>query len=97
MTGDKMDELLLDLAQNQKESNHNLVKVFIVTVICFTILLVAMITGFFIYESHFEIVESGYTYEYDQEANSGDSGTAIVNGNGEINYGESKNPQESDN
>ena len=97
MAIDKMDELLLDLAKSQKESNRNMVKMFIVATVCFTVLLVTMIIAFIYYESQFETIDSKYTYEYDQEAEATDGGTAIVNGDGEVNYGTSKDTQESDN
>lgn len=86
-----INKLLLDMTQNQKMSNNNLVKVFIATIICYTILLISMVVGFFIYESQFEIIDTetqSYEYDYDQEANAEDGGTAIVNGNGEITWQE---------
>lgn len=72
------NKLLLEMVKNQKESNHNLVKVFITTIICFALLLVTMVVGFFVYESQFEFIEGEYEYSYEQETNDDSS---IINGN----------------
>ena len=87
------NRLLLDMVQNQKLSTQNLVKTFITTIICYTIILVTMIVGFFIYESQFEVIESGYeTMNQEQEANSDNGGDAIgiINNNGDWSYGNGK-------
>lgn len=49
-----MNRLLLEMVKNQKETNRNNLKVFIVTIVCYTLLLISMIVGFFVYESQFE-------------------------------------------
>ena len=70
------NKLLLEMIKHQKSSMKNLIKVFIVTIIGYTALLITMVIGFFVYESQFETIEGQYeTYEYDQE----------VDGEGEIN------------
>ena len=87
------NRLLLDMVHNQKISTQNLVKTFITTIICYTIILVTMIVGFFIYESQFEVIESGYeTMSQEQESNSDNGGDAIgiINNNGDWSYGNSK-------
>ena len=50
------NKLLLQMVKNQKENNKNMIRVFIITMCCMTILLVSMIVGFFVYESQFETV-----------------------------------------
>lgn len=51
------NKLLLKMVKNQKENTKSVIKVFIVTVICYTALLISMVIGFFVYESQFEIVD----------------------------------------
>lgn len=68
------NKLLLEMVKNQKASNKNLTKVFISTIIGYTVILIAMVTGFFIYESQYETVESGSIktqteFEIDQNTN----------------------------
>lgn len=48
------NKLLLQMVKNQKENNKNMIRVFIITMCCMTILLVSMVVGFFVYESQFE-------------------------------------------
>lgn len=55
---DAMNELLLEVVKNQKRTNKSLMRAFIVVVICYTIILVSMIVGFFYYESQFETQET---------------------------------------
>ena len=55
---DAMNELLLEVVKNQKRTNKSLMRAFMVVVICYTIILVAMIFGFFYYESQFEVKET---------------------------------------
>jgi len=75
------NKLLLEMVKNQKSSNKNLVKLFMVTIICYTVLLIAMVAGFFIYESQFDVVQGQYeTYEYNQEA----EGEGIEFNNGDV-------------
>ena len=47
------NKLLLQMVKNQKENNKNMIKVFIITMCCMTVLLVSMVIGFFVYESKF--------------------------------------------
>lgn len=64
------NKLLLEMVKNQKASNKNLTKVFISTIIGYTALMIAMIIGFFVYESQFE-TDITDKYSIEQEA-SGD-------------------------
>lgn len=50
------NKLLLDMVKSQRESFSNLIKVFIVTIVCYTLLLISGVVGFFWYESQFETV-----------------------------------------
>lgn len=77
------NKLLLEMVQNQKSNSSNLVKIFIVTIICYTVLLLSMIIGYFVYESQFETLQTITSQEAD--TNGGD---AIIN-SGDLNYGES--------
>lgn len=62
-----MNKLLVEMVKNQKAAIKNLVKVFIATIICYTVLLIAIVVGFFVYESQFEVLDTQYeTYEFDQ-------------------------------
>ena len=44
------NELLLDMVKNQRNNMSNFVRVFVVVVVCYTLILVSMIVGFFVYE-----------------------------------------------
>lgn len=46
-----VNNLLLDMVKNQRENNKNMVKVFITSIICLTMILLCGIFGFFYYES----------------------------------------------
>lgn len=50
------NRVLLELSKNQKENNKSLLKVLIINMICYTLLLMTLIIGFFVYESQFDIV-----------------------------------------
>ncbi len=78
------NKLLLEMVQNQKENNENLIKVLKITIICFTLLFITLVTGFFVYESQFETLQTVTTQEADTNG-----GNAIING-GDFNYGESE-------
>lgn len=78
------NRLLLDMLQNQKLNIKSLVRVFVMVIICYTILLLSMVVGFFIYESQFETLQTVTTQEADTMG-----GNAIINGSGEMYYGES--------
>lgn len=86
---DSTNKLLVEMIKNQKDNAKNLIKVFISTIICYTVLLIAMVIGFFVYESQFEVVETQWDSSISQEAISDGSGNAIVNNGGDVNYGES--------
>lgn len=68
-----LNKLLLEMNRNQKESNNSLIKTFIATVICFTVLLISMVLGFFWYESQFEMTEKVVTETITQEVSGTDS------------------------
>lgn len=48
-------KLLLEIVQSEKRANSNTTKLFLITVVMYTIVLVSMIFGFILYESQFEI------------------------------------------
>lgn len=79
-----VNRLLIDMVNNQKENYRSFKKVFIVTVVCLTLIIISMIAGFFIYESQFETLQTVTTQEADAQG-----GNAIINGSGEMYYGES--------
>lgn len=89
---DSTNKLLLEMVKNQKDNIKNLVKVFIATIICYTILLLGSVIGFFIYESQFETIDSNYDYSMDQNTEAEGEGDAIgiINSNGDWSYGESE-------
>ena len=76
-----LNKLLLEMNKNQKESNSSLIKTFIITVICFTVLLISMVFGFFWYESQFEVTEKVVTETITQEVSGTDSEINNVEGN----------------
>lgn len=80
------NKLLLEMVKNQKINSTNLVKIFIITIICYTVLLLSMVVGFFYYESQFETFQTVTTQEADTNG-----GNAIINSGGDVNYGESEN------
>lgn len=53
--------LLLEMLRNQRGNAKRMLKMFIITVLCYTVLLVTMIVGFFVYESQFEVTEKVIT------------------------------------
>ena len=74
------NKLLLDMVKNQRSALKSLTKIFIITLSCYTFLVIAMVVGFFIYESQFDVVQGQYeTYEYNQEAEG--ENAEINNGN----------------
>jgi len=82
-----VNKLLLEMVKNQKANSKSIFKMFIATVICYTIVLVTLIICIFIYEGQFETIDSQYMIE--QSAESDNNGNAIVNNGGDVNYGES--------
>ena len=86
MSYDKTQEeatnrLLLDMVKNQKEYISGVLKIFIITLVCYTLILISMIIGFFIYESQFEteVVETQTTIT--QEVSGDGSDINNVEGN----------------
>lgn len=74
------NKLLMEMVVNQKETAKANLKLFIVTIICYTIVLVSMVVGYFIYESQFDVVDSNLNYEYEQEVSGEDSEINNVSG-----------------
>lgn len=76
------NKLLLQMVKNQKENNKNMIRVFIITMCCMTVLLVSMVVGFFVYESQFETeLETTTETTITQEASGEDSTINNVEGN----------------
>ena len=75
------NKLLLDMVKNQKEYINGIFKILIITLICYTLILISMIVGFFIYESQFEteVVETQTTIT--QEVSGDGSDINNVEGN----------------
>ena len=74
------NKLLLEMVKNQKAANKNLTKVFMSVIIGYTVLLLGMIAGFFIYESQFETIETD-KYSIEQEASGEEAEINNVLGN----------------
>lgn len=76
------NKLLLDMVKNQKENANNNFKIFIVTIICYTLILISMVIGFFVYESQFEVTDEIITTEtVTQEVSGEDSEINNIEGN----------------
>lgn len=76
------NKLLLQMVKNQKENNKNMIRVFIITMCCMTILLVSMVVGFFVYEGQFETeLETTTETTITQEVSGKDSTINNVDGN----------------
>lgn len=76
------NKLLLQMVKNQKENNKNMIRVFIITMCCMTVLLVSMVIGFFVYESQFETeLETTTETTITQEVSGEDSAINNVEGN----------------
>lgn len=71
-TTEATNKLLLEMVKNQKSANKNLTKVFISAIIGYTLLLIAMVVGFFMYESQYETAEQT-EISVDQEASGEDA------------------------
>lgn len=77
-----MNKLLLEMVKTQKNNTKSLIKVFITTIVCYTMLLIAMTIGFFWYESQFEVTEEIATTEtITQEVSGENSEINNVEGN----------------
>lgn len=72
------NKLLLEMVKNQKAGNRNLTKVFISAIIGYTVIVLGMIAGFFVYESQFEIKDE---YSIEQEASGEEAEINNVLGN----------------
>lgn len=66
------NKLLLEMVKNQRDNTKNIVRLFIITVVCYTAILIAMIVGFFWYESQFVYTEEIVTEEVITQEVSGD-------------------------
>lgn len=76
------NKLLLDMVKNQKENAKCIFRAFVITICCYTALLVTMIVGFFVYESQYETAEIVTTTEtVTQEVSGTDSTINNVEGN----------------
>lgn len=75
-----LNTVLLEMNKNQKEANKSLVRAFIVTIVCMTLLLISMVVRFFWYESQFEITEQVVTETITQEVSGSDSEINNVEG-----------------
>ena len=76
------NKLLLQMVKNQKENNKNMIRIFIITMCCMTILLVSMVVGFFVYENQFETeLETTTETTITQEVSGEDSTINNVEGN----------------
>lgn len=52
-----VNALLLEMVRNQRGNNKCVLRVFVIAITCYAVLLVAMVIGFFVYESQFEVTE----------------------------------------
>lgn len=52
-----VNAMLLEMVRNQRGNNKCVLKVFVITIICYTVLLVTMVVGFFAHESQLEVTE----------------------------------------
>lgn len=69
------NKLLLEMAKNQKENIRNIIRVFIITIFCYTLILISMVVGFFVYESQFETIETETITETVTQEVSGENST----------------------
>lgn len=77
-----MNKLLLELVKTQKKNTKSLIRVFVVTIICYTVLLISMTLGFFWYESQFETTSTSSIEEtITQEVSGENSQINNVQGN----------------
>lgn len=78
-----VNKMLLDIIKNQKENDGKIFKLYMTTIICYTVVLVTLFIGFFVYESQFETVETvtTTTETITQEVSGNDSTINNVEGN----------------
>ena len=74
------NELLLEMVKNQKENFKKATHAYIATTCGLLVLMVAMVVGFFWYESQFEVTDTVTTEKTVTQEVSGDD-SDIVNGN----------------
>lgn len=51
------NKLLFEMVKNLKQTNKNITKAFIISVICLSVIIISGIIGFFAYESQYETAE----------------------------------------
>lgn len=84
VNGKAIDELLVNMAQQQRKTNAELVKIIKCVIIGYTMIVISMVVGFFWYESQFEVVtttSTTTTTEIDQEVSGENSEINNVSGN----------------
>lgn len=78
-----VNAMLLELVRNQKNNTRGIIRVFVITIICYTLLLITMVIGFFVYESRFEVTEQIVTETTTTQEVSGE-GSEINNVQGDM-------------
>ena len=68
-----VNALLLEMIRNQKNNTRNVIRIFVVTITCYTLLLITILVGFFVYESQFEVTEQITTTTTTTQEVSGES------------------------
>lgn len=79
-----LNKVMIEMAKSQRASYKTLVRVYVVTVVCFTILLVSMVIGFFYYESQFEFTDTVTTTTKTVEQEVSGEGSEINNVEGNM-------------
>lgn len=77
------NKLLLDMIKNQKKNMSVFLRAFVITICCYTIILVSMVVGFFAYESQYEVtdqVTDTITESVEREVSGEDSSINNVKG-----------------
>lgn len=75
------NKLLVEMVKNQKNNFKIIMKLYLITLVCFTIIIISMVVGFLIYESQFEQLETTTETTYEQEVSGNDSEINNVEGN----------------
>lgn len=76
------NELLLDMVKNQRKNMSDFVRLFVIVVVCYTLILISMVVGFFVYESQFEVTSTTTTTEtITQEVDGENSSINNIDGN----------------
>ncbi len=76
----ELTTLLLEVIKNQKRNFKVLHRLLFTIVICYTIVLLGMVVGFFVYESQFNVTES-VTTEFTQEVDGDSNAINNITGN----------------